>query len=295
MAEKYLDVADQKRAVDRLTNTLSKWIQWIAAGLAMTFAFLEFQNAPIDKITQVFDTHSFTKFGLFLFFTGWAFGATDDTKIQKFAYAVDPDEGKIGLKEYAGIAVFLIFFSLLFIFHEKLIVFQSLLLFFICANMWTYSSVIMKRAEKIIRESEVYYKQEKDNFSYFKLYTAVEYLTGRWQKRRFITLFMLALMQLLVAIYLNFWGVPSVLSGLSIKGVKFATALSYAPSVLFVAYVIISEGWMKIYRYKVFSDFETIEQMRDYFNLSRQAKSDLPRINYDNLFFSGLNKNANYH
>lgn len=280
----FLTVADQKRGIQSITKNLTRWIRWVATGLLIFFGYLEAKNAPIDKITEVFESHSFTKFGLFLFWIAWTFGATDDTKIQKTVYALDPQGGKVGLTEWVGIMVFVVFFTSLFLLHTHLIWFQVSILVFITINMWTYSYVVMKRAEFIINESKDYYISVKDYTRYLKLYCAIEYLTGSWQKRRFISLFIIAVIQLIVAIIIKNQQIPLSILQYKVNKISINELVPYIPSVLFIAYVAISELWIKVYRYKVFSDFDTLDEVGKYFRIAKDPKLGFPPINTENLF-----------
>lgn len=80
----------QEMGLTSLSKLVIRLIQVIAGVLAMTFGYLQLQNAPIDRFTEAFDADSPTKFGLFLFFIGWFYGATHDTEIQEMAYKLDP-------------------------------------------------------------------------------------------------------------------------------------------------------------------------------------------------------------
>lgn len=285
---------EQKKAVSHLDTTLAKYIRWVAAILLASFSFLALEEAPIKSITEAFDANSFTKFGLFLLFAAWATGATDDTRIQTTAYTRDPKAGKIGIQELVGILLFIPIFTGLFLLHEQLFWFQLALLVFICVNMWTYSVVVMDRASTIIEASKVHSLKNKDYKAYMKLYCAVEYLTGNWQRKRFMALFFLALIQLLIAGALKYLGVPEAISQRSFKGVDGVTLASYLPSVLFVVYVLTSEIWIRVYRYKIFSDFETIDAVAEHFKMAKQRNVDLPSIDTTNLFRRSISPNRNY-
>lgn len=280
----YLSKEDQERAVKLLTQNLTRWINWVAAVLLIFFSYLELRNAPIDKITQAFDDNSFTKLALFIYFTGWAFGATDDTKIQRTAYALDPNGGNVGFAEWSGIIVFLIFFTSLFLLHTYLVWFQLFILAFILINIWTYSIVIMGRARDMIIESKEHYIAQKDYVRYLKLYSAVEYLTGAWQKKRFIVLLILALIQIALAVAIQYTNLPYIINAYSYKGISLTTLVYYLPSLLFLVFVTVAEAWMKIYRYKVLSDFQTLDEIGDHLRLSKNPKKELPPINTENLF-----------
>lgn len=273
---------------------LGKYIRWVAAILLVSFSFLELENAPIDKITAAFDENSFTKLGLFLLFAAWATGATDDTRIQSTAYIRDPKAGKIGIQEVLGILLFLPVFTGLFLLHEYLFWFQLALLVFVCVNMWTYSVAVMDRASSIIEASKEHSLKTKDYKAYLKLYCAVEYLTGNWQRKRFIALFLLALVQVIIAAWLEFFGLPEAVAQIGFKGVSGLILASYLPSVLFVVYVLTSEIWIRIYRYKIFSDFETIDVVAEHFRMTKQRNVTLPEIDTTNLFRRQVSPNRNY-
>ncbi len=285
---------EKMQSLDRLSRFLSKIINIVAGVLLATYGWLEFQNAPIDKITNVFDSNSFTKFGLAIFVAGWALGATDDTKIQRKCYAIDPLDGRLELKQWIAIVIFIAMFAFLIYVHEIPVLFQFSLLVFILINIWTYSSVIMKRTDEMLKKSAEFLIKEKENIEYLKLFVGVEYLKGNWQKRRFIFLLILAVIQLVVSLIIYFNLIPSHVSGLIISGVGMDKIIAYLPSFLFLVYAIISEAWIKIYRFKVFSDFETIDQIDLYFNVSKKRGIELPEINKNHLFSNVVNKHTSY-
>lgn len=294
MTDQPISLEDQKKAVEHLDRILARWIKWVAAILVTGFSFLEFRNAPLGDIANVFQDTALTKLGLFILFIAWAFGATDDTKIQTTAYGYDPHGGRLGLAEFAGIAVFLIIFGGLFALHTYPVYFQLFLLVFVCTNMWTYSVIVMGRCRSIIENSAKLYAEEGDYARYMKLYCAVEYLLGGWQRRRFIILFVLALLQLGVSTALTYTPVLAYLPDGEINGITMAKLSVYLPSALFVFYVIVSEVWIKIYLFKVFADFETIEETHEHFRVQRKPKTDLPPIDASNLFKRKLSPHPSY-
>ena len=285
---------EQEKAVSHLDTMLAKYIRWVAAILLASFSFLALEDAPIATITSAFDQDSFTKFGLFLLFAAWATGATDDTRIQTTAYTRDPKAGKLGAQEIVGILLFLPIFTGLFLLHEYLFWFQLALLIFICVNMWTYSVAVMDRAASIIEASKEHSLKTKDYKAYMKLYCAVEYLTGNWQRKRFVALFLIALLQVVVAGLIEFTDVLARARPYTFKEVPGDVLLSFLPSVLFVVYVLVSEVWIRIYRYKIFSDFETVDAMAEHFRMTKQRNIKLPEIDTTNLFRRKVSPNRNY-
>jgi hypothetical protein len=101
-------------------------------------------------------------------------------------------------------------------------------------------------------------------------------------------------MQLGVAAALMFPQVRATLPVGQINGVTYAKLIGYLPSALFLFYVVVSEVWIKIYRFKVFADFETIEETHEHFRVQKKPKLDLPPIDVSNLFKRKMSPHASY-
>jgi hypothetical protein len=285
--------AVQKQSVERLNRLVIRLIQIVAGLLAVAFAYLELQNAPLDRLTRAFDADSPTKLGLFLFFTSWFYGATHDTEIQAAVYKYDPGEGELGLKEFAGIGAFILFFAALFLLHERLVVFQLLLTVFIICNICTWR-IILSRTSSIIARSAEHYRASRDNGGWAKLAVVVDYMDGRWQRRRFRLLFVLCLVQIAAAVLVATGVVTRLIGGVTINGVPGEALAAYLPGTLFVIFVIISSLWMSIYRIKVFSDLKTIDHLDHYFAINRQRGVEPPQISVKPLTDMSVTLNANY-
>lgn len=285
--------AVQQQSVERLNRLIIRLIQAVATVLVVAFAYLELQNAPLDRLTRAFDADSPTKLGLFLFFTGWFYGATHDTELQAAVYKYDPGEGELGIKEFLGIAVFLLFFAALFLLHEKLVIFQVLLTVFIICNIGTWR-LILHRTGPIIERSAEHYRARRDNGGWAKLAVVVDYMDGRWQRRRFRLLLLLCLVQIGVAALVATGVVRWLLAGVTIGGVPGEALSAYLPGSLFVVFVIISALWMRIYRIKAFSDLKTIDHLDHYFAINRHRGVELPRIAVKPLTDMSITLNANY-
>jgi hypothetical protein len=277
-----------------LQDKVSMWIGIISAVIASTFAWVQFSNTPLDKVTEVFDQNSFTKIGLCLLIIGLGSGATADTRIQFRILAVDADKGEIGLMEMLGIFIFFAALFGLLWFHETLVLFQALLVVMLVVNAWTFSFVIMKRLEGAIVETEKMAREGNDHLAFMKLYLGTEYLTGNWQKKRFLTLIALAVLQLVVALFLQYSTVTFATGKTIINGVTLDQLVQYLPSFLFVLHVVLSETWMRVYRQRIGSDLETLNLTFGHFRVSKLPKVDLPAINYTNLFRRGRSHAAQY-
>lgn len=286
----------EDRGVDWLATQLVRWIKAVAIILGGTVASVELWNTPLEPITRVFDNSTLMKIGLMIFFFGWWWGATNDTEIQREGYCRDPKKGKLGLEEALGILVFVAVFALLFILHDNLVLFQAALLLFILVNTWTWR-VIFRRTIPMIEASYQKFTanaETRDNCSLAKLLVVVQYMNGPWQRRRFLTLVLLAALQLLVAILIQSGSVVGYFAGLSVRGVPVPVLIGYLPGVLFILYVLISEIWMKIYRIKLFSDLETIEYLEEHFSINKRRDARLPQPHLAGFADFAWPANANY-
>lgn len=283
-------------AVERLERTVKNLILLFGGAIFAFFGFLEVKNAPINRVTEAFDVFSIVKIGLFLFVVGWMAGAGDDTEIQRTIILADRRKARFDFSESLGIAAFFLVFGALFYFRESLVLFQVTLLVFICLNVWTYGK-ILQRVDDESRFSENHYLDQKDRdyFSYMKLYCALGYLHGSWQAKRFKTLIALALLQVVVALITYTDVYRPYVPNMPLGAVTLHVYVEYLPSVLFLLYVVVSEVWMKIYRYKIKADFVTIERMRDHFSLQKKKNVDLPPLDRSPVL-SGekIDDNPNY-
>lgn len=296
MAKRSRKQSVEVKGVDHLAKFAIRWIKIVALLLGATVTFLEFRNAPLESFTRSFDNSSLMKIGLVIFFFGWLWGATNDTEIQRAGYCRDPKEGEVGFKEIAGIIVFLIVFGALFALHDRLVWFQLALLVFILVNSWTWW-VIFTRTLPIIDASYEDLAKEgesRDNCSLAKLLVVVQYMNGPWQRNRFITLIVLAALQLAIAFLVSRNALAPYVSGMSLNGVPADVLVGYLPGTLFVLYVLISEIWMKIYRIKVFSDIATIDYLEAHFTVSKRRDAPLPAPHKARFLDFSPTANENY-
>ena len=170
-----------------------------------------------------------------------------------------------------------------------------MLLAFIILNVGTYR-IILNRVDDMARDSESEYLDPKDKnyFSYMKLYCLMGYLRGSWQAKRFKVLIVLAFLQVLVAITTYTDVYAGLFSDRPVAGSSLYVYVEYLPSILFLVYVFISEAWMKIYRYKIRSDYVTIDLMREHFGIQKKQNAKLPPLDLSGLFAEKLDDNPNY-
>lgn len=290
--EKILEIK-KIRSVESLAHGLAMTIKIVAAILILVVGFLSINNAPLEKITEIFTPSGLIKIGLFTFFFGWYYGATDDVEIQKTGYQMDANDGAIGRSEILAIISFIAIFSGLFWLNDKPVIFQSALLFLLVINIISWR-VIIKRTIPMIQETTAKAIAKKDEIMYLKCILTLSYMNGRWQRIRFFTLFVLAILQLLVSILIFYNAVPSSILSLNIGKLKLSNTISYLPGVIFIVYVVVSELWMKLYRAKIFSDFVTLDYINLYFSMQKRKNTEWPSMDINTIFNIQKSVNENY-
>lgn len=282
-------------ATNRLARTVKGLIAAFGTAILLFFTFLEIRNAPLDKITETFDSYSIVKLGLFLFYLGWLTGATDDTDIQKEALWRSPAKVKFDALEHAGILAFFLVFALLFYFRESIVLFQATLLVFIVLNVGTYR-IILRRVDRLALQSRDKFLRgaSKNYFSYLKLYCLMGYAKGSWQAKRFKTLIALAALQLVLAVMVYSDAYRQVVADRPLGVLSLYVYIEYTPAILFLVYVLISESWMKVYRYKIKSDYVTIDKIAEHFAIEKKRGIPLPPLDMGGLFADKPDDNPNY-
>ena len=267
-----------------LQERISRWIRLAIYIVGSLFAYVQISNAPFGDIASAFSSNGIIKFGLFILFVGLGSGAYADTRIQLRMLAVDAKGAQVGWLERFGAGAFITTLIMLFYFHDEPIIFQAFLLVLIFVNSFTFSFIIMRRLDSSIRESEEIFRDRTDYIGYMKLYLGVEYLTGRWQKKRFITLLLFSVFQLAVASWIGTLNFSQNDDWEILNEMTVSQLVEYIPSLLFLLYVLIAEIWMVRFRTKILSDFDALNQFGIHFEHRKMPDIDLPKINYQNLF-----------
>ena len=241
--------------MDWLATQLVRWIKAVAIILGGTVASVELWNTPLELITRVFDNSTLMKIGLMIFFFGWWWGATNDTEIQREGYCRGSKKGEAWLwKKPLEFSYSWLSSRCCSSCTTDLVLFQAALLLFILVNTWTWR-VIFRRTSPHDRSvlSKIHGQRRTlgiDSVRWRSCWSSSNISNGPWQRRRFLTLVLLAALQLLVAVLIQSGSVVGYFAGLSVRGVPAPILIGYLPGVLFILYVLISEIWMKIYRIK---------------------------------------------
>ncbi len=236
--------------VDRIADLLSLVILVVGGLVFIIFAAISIHDVRFDNIPAFFGVTTFTKFGLGLFFAHWSWGVRTDLHLQARYYQTDPNRGQLTVRSWVGIAGFVAFFVALFWFHTEPVIFQLILLGFICVNFYSWAAII-GHSNKMAQSSRKILRRDEDWFALEQLELVCDYMNGRWQVIRFVVLILLAVVQVSVAIALaGWWG--------ALEGVRQGMTrlfgpllLPHIPGLLFFLYVLISSAWMGTMRIRV--------------------------------------------
>jgi hypothetical protein len=269
---------DQQRGKDDLADFATHWIRLVGIVLGLTVVYLELRNAPLGEFVRTFDNSSLIKIGMIIYFFGLAWGARDDTQIMTMGYGPDPRLGKTGSKEWAGMIIFVALFARLFFITDRLVEFQATVLALILVNSWTLR-VIFDRTRVIIDTTyaDCAAKPKARKMpALTKLVLVTEYMNGPWQRRRFLVLAILAVLQIVLAAVIRSGALAGYGAGVVINGVSGDVLIGYLPGAFFILYILISEIWMKIYRTRITADLRTIDWIERNFRLSKPKGVKLP-------------------
>lgn len=253
--------------INSLASRLTQLVNWVAAAIAATFTWLAVRDAPLDKVTEAFDENSITKIALVFYFIGWVRGATADIEIERKVYVRGLAE--IGLKAIGGILLFVAVYFALNYFHDRIVLFQAILLGFVATNYATWRLILFE-ARDMARSSEQTYIELNDNICLEKLHIVNAYMGGRWQTRRFITLAISAGLQLAIALLLTETDVARSVAGFSLNGAPAPRLLPHVPGLLFLAHVLLSEGWMFSMRGRAFAELDLIDGLNKRYRFVRR-------------------------
>lgn len=262
---------DQQRGKDDLADFAIHWIRLVGIVLGLTVVYLELRNAPLDGFVRTFDNSSLIKIGMIIYFFGLAWGARDDTEIMKQGYGADPRLGNTGPKEWAGMIIFVALFATLFFITDRLVEFQVTVLALVLVNSWTLR-VIFDRTRVIIDSTYAACtanSEARNMPALAKLVLVTEYMNGPWQRRRFLVLAILAVLQIALAAVIRSGALAGYGAGVVINGVSGDVLIGYLPGAFFIIHILISEIWMKIYRTRITADLRTIAWIEHNFTLGK--------------------------
>jgi hypothetical protein len=126
-------------------------------------------------------------FGIFcIYYASWLYGLGLDLKAEESAFFSAPNEGKITTKDQILMISLAVLFGVIVIYKGSIQMVSGLLFLFLLVNYigWIY---LKRLIETTIKKDLIKYQESKTFIKYEKLVVVEEWLFGRWQTIRFVT------------------------------------------------------------------------------------------------------------
>jgi hypothetical protein len=268
MAEDIVEI----RRIQGLGRTV-RWFIWIiGALLAVFFGWLQFRNFPVRSIFERAEPDFLLRLTLALYYTCWIFGSTFDTNIQTTVYLRDPNQGLLPRTAYVLLIGFGVVAAILLWASESERYFAGVLTGFIVFNILGFI-YILSVVRPMINVSRERYALTNDLFGIEQLNLVARYMTGRWQFWRFVVMIlMIAGIDTLIfsdEIHAAAAGwIANLLPPLTVE-----TISRLIPSLSFLVFVLVAEGWIFTQRLKVRTALVVIDELSDKYDLTPKAGS----------------------
>jgi hypothetical protein len=258
---------DFRSEIDRLFEWSRLFVTIVGVLFGSVFAVLQFQHISIVALFTQVEPDTFVRLGLILYYNSWVLSAAVESKMAQKVYAADPNRGRVPP------SMFLVL---------PLLVGVGLLLFWASSNMQRLSytlaafyivdliqwTVFKSLAKPMAAASAEIYKTRRQYAQLEQLNAyVVDHMQGRWQAFRYVSMAVLVL-ALLCASHLNdvrrfvAEHIHSMTLGLSVERIE-----SLASPLLFLAYVVVAEGWVWLMRLRTRRRIALIDELRSRYTL----------------------------
>ncbi len=178
------------RAVTRLARAVRFSIRAISVILPVLFAWLSFRDLSFSAIIGAIASSTVLdvlwKLVLFIYYTAWVIGASNDTNFHEDVSVRAPFGGQLPLQAIGLLVLFLVVAALLLYSQtfEQFVVFITL---FFSTNFISYLYIVREFTRPMIEESRAEFMSQGDYFGIERIAIFEHYMLGRWQFWRFLT------------------------------------------------------------------------------------------------------------
>ncbi len=250
--------------VDKLATKARFTIKIIGGALALLFTWIQLKDFPVVPLLESTKAGFVLRLALAVYYFSWIFGTSFDVSVQQSVYVRDADRGHLGWRAIAAIGLFGATAAIFLWASDDEKWFAATLTGFIIANIIGWL-VLVRRVTSIIYMSLLTYDQ--DFFEIERLHVVKIYIAGNWQKYRFLVMFAIAL----VAIAISFVAPVRLMVSLAIASLVFGlkeTVISpLLPSLVFVVFLVIAEGWIWMMRAKTWASLNLISDLKEKYQL----------------------------
>lgn len=226
-------------------------INWSAFGVVLLFGWLRLRGVEVLPVVRTLPAMLLLRASLVLYYSSWLAGATFEINTQELVYARAPtSKGQLPMIAIVTIGVIVALFTILCAITS----FPQFLLFlmlFWLVNILAWRYLITRLLPPVWRASSAYFYELNNAAKLDQLAFVRVYLTGRWQRARFVTGFLL----LLVVNSAVQTGVSSRLAA------QFGFAEDAVLAFAVAIFLAIVEGWVWMMRLRTRIAIDTIEQL----------------------------------
>lgn len=258
------------RQVQALGRVVRRAIWLIGGVLAVFFGWLQFREIPVASLIERAEPDLLLRLTLALYYSCWVFGSTFDTNIQMSVYVRDPNRGLFPKFAYALLIGFGIAAGVLLWASESEASFALVLTGFVACNIAGFCYVL-RHVRPIMAASREQYELKRDYFGLEQLDLVTRYMTGRWQWLRFAVMIVLAIVMNVIVFSDNTRGAIAGLLAAIAPPVTAQTIDRLIPSLSFLAFVVVAEGWIWAQRLKVRTAIDLVEGLAERYVLRPKA------------------------
>ncbi len=198
------------------------------------------------------------KLTLALYYSCWVFGSTFDTNLQMSVYVRDPNRGLFPKFAYALLIGFGAAAAILLWASKEEAYFAFVLTGFVAFNILGFF-YILRYVKPIMAASKEQYEIKRDYFGLEQLDLVITYMSGRWQSLRFTVMVLLAIAMNVIVFSDSARGLVASLVAAIAPPVNAQTIDRLIPSLSFLVFVLVAEGWIWAQRLRVRTAIDLVE------------------------------------
>lgn len=266
----------RKAEIDQLADKARLAIKAIGGALALGFGWLQLKDLPLIPLLESTQAGFVLKIALTLYYFSWVFGANFDVGLQQAAFLRDRHRGNLGLRAIAAIAGFGVVAAILLWVSNDEQRFSMALIAFVVVNVVGWH-VLAARVSSICHASLIL--AEGDYFEIERIRLVQEFISGNWQRHRFLVMFLIAAVGAAVCF------VPEVRATIRTVVVSLAPDLrekgavvdQLLPASVFLMFLVIAESWIWTMRAKTRLFLALIDDLRLTYEMRPIAEGEARR------------------
>jgi hypothetical protein len=265
------------RQVQGLGRNVRRAIWLIGAVLALIFGWLQFRDIPMASLIERTEPDLLLRLTLALYYSCWVFGTTFDTNIQTAVYVRDPNRGLIPKSAYLLLAGFGVVAGILMWASKSEAYFAIVLTLFVAFNIVGFI-YILSHVQPMMAASKEQYESKRDYFGLEQLDLVITYMTGPWQRLRFVVMIVLAIGMNVIVFWDDGRAFVANLLVVFVPPTDAAMMDRLIPSLSFLVFVLVAEGWIWIQRVRVRTAIDLIESLSEKYVVRPKALVQLAGI-----------------